>query len=126
MALNDKDFVKLENILDERDEKMLGKMEGMIESNNEKMLGKITTLMDERLLKFHEEVTEPMVNNIVEGIHDEMKAMENRLDVRMDNFENNQYRIEKKLDTVTDNHSEKIGEHEKRILHLEKRVSVSL
>ncbi len=74
-----------------------------------KDLEKLGALMDERLLKFHEEVTEPMVNNIYERMHDEISVVAD-----------NTYRIEKKLDSVTDHHSEKIDDHEKRIVRLEK------
>lgn len=78
-------------------------------------LKNIGDLMDARLLKFHEEVTEPMVNNIYERLHGEISKVED-----------NTYRIEKKLDNVTDHHSEKIDNHEKRIVRLEQTISVSL
>ncbi|KKT40447.1 hypothetical protein A3K29_03545 [Candidatus Collierbacteria bacterium RIFOXYB2_FULL_46_14] len=66
-------------------------------------------IMDERLLKFHEEVTEPMINNIYDRLHKEVTVVAD-----------NTYRIEKKLDNIADHHSEKIDNHEKRIVRLEK------
>lgn len=115
MALNNDDFGKLGKLLDSRDEKLVSKMGGMIGENNNKMLMQFGKLMDERLLKFHEEVIEPMINNIVESLREDITKIEN-----------NTFRIEKKLDNITDYHSEKIGDHEKRIVRLEKRITVSL
>ena len=69
----------------------------------------LARIMDERLLKFHEEITEPMVNNIYERLHEEVAVVAD-----------NTYRIEKKLDNIADHHSEKIDNHEKRIVRLEK------
>lgn len=78
-------------------------------------LDDLAKIMDERLLKFHEEVTEPMANNIYERMHEEISKVEN-----------NTFRIEKKLDNISDYHSEKIDDHEKRISGLEKRAIASL
>lgn len=86
----------------------------------------LAKIMDERLLKFHEEVTEPMTNNIVESLHEDMIKMESRLDERVAIVENNTYRIEKKLDNIADHHSERIDDHEKRVVRLEGRAVASL
>ena len=75
-------------------------------------LKKIGTLMDERLLKFHGEVTEPMINNIVGMLREDMGRLETKTD-------NNAYRLERKVDAVLDHHSEKIDNHEKRVILLE-------
>ncbi|KKT30867.1 MAG: hypothetical protein UW41_C0010G0038 [Candidatus Collierbacteria bacterium GW2011_GWC2_44_18] len=67
----------------------------------------LARIMDERLLKFHEEITEPMVNNIYERLHEEVAVVAD-----------NTYRIEKKLDNI--------AEHEKRLIRLEGRAVASL
>ncbi|EKD53391.1 MAG: hypothetical protein ACD_61C00053G0011 [uncultured bacterium] len=106
---------KLLGEMDKRDEKLVGKMGKMVDKNNDKMLLQFSELMDKRLLKFHEEVTEPMVNNIYDRLHEEVSLVAD-----------NTYRIEKKLDHVADHHSEKIDDHEKRIVRLEGRAVPSL
>lgn len=125
MALTNSDLSKIGNLISDRDERLM------------KNIGK---LMDEKMLDFHEKVTEPMINNVVESLHENINKMESRLNGRMDNFEgkmndfegkmndfeNNQYRIEKKLDNVSDHHSDKIDDHEKRIVRLEGRSIASL
>ena len=55
-----------------------------------------------------------------------MSKMEERLTKKINIVENNTFRIEKKLDNVTDHHSERIDEHEKRIVSLEGRAVASL
>ena len=67
----------------------------------------LARIMDERLLKFHEEITEPMVNNIYERLHEEVAVVAD-----------NTYRIEKNLDNI--------AEHEKRLIRLEGRAVASL
>ena len=112
MSLTQNDLNKLGTLMDE---KLVGKMGEMIDKNNDKMLFRLSKLMDERLIKFHEEVTEPMANNIYDRLHDEISLVAD-----------NTYRIEKKLDRVADHHSEKVDDHEKRIVRLEQRAVTSL
>lgn len=69
--------------------------------------------MDERLLKFSNEVTEPAVGRIVEtAINEAKEELTNHFDGQI-------AKLERKLDQVTDHHSEKLDDHEKRIGKLE-------
>lgn len=82
-------------------------------------LTKISELMDERLLYFHEEVTVPMIDNVIENLHNDIAKSEEKLSKRIDDVGSNLFRIERKLDNVTDHQSEVIDDHEKRIHNLE-------
>ena len=100
MTLTKEDLVKLENLMDKRDEKLVGK---------------ISNLMDKKMLYFHEQVSEPMVNHVFEVLQTEIASVADNTD-----------RIERKLDNITDHHSERVDNHEKRIFGLERRATVSL
>lgn len=159
MALNNDDLGKLEQLMDKRDEKLVGKMnqmeerifgemnkrdetllkkmerfvsdgsekvvaktEALVNERDQKMLDKMSAIMDERMLLFHEKVTEPMIDNVVEMLRGEISDVGERIEI----VENNTYRIEKKLDNISDHHSKVVDNHEKRIVTLERKFAVSL
>jgi len=111
MALTKKDLSQLERIANTRDEKMMEK---------------ISKLMDERMMVFFEQVIARAIDGVVEDVRVDMSKMEERLTKKINIVENNTFRIEKNLDNVTDHHSERIDEHEKRIVSLEGRAVASL
>lgn len=78
-------------------------------------LVKIGKLMDERMLYFHDKVTGPMVDNVVEVLREEISKVSQNTD-----------RIERKLDNITDHRSVRIDNHEVRIVSLETRRAASL
>ena len=94
-------------------------------------------LMDEKLLEFHEKVTAPMIETkllefhekvlapVLDDILDSQKNMEQKIDSlesRTENLENNSFRIERKLDNVTDMLAVRVTDHEKRIVKMERAI----
>lgn len=122
MSLTNDDLGKLGQLLDKRDDTLVEKITeveerllGEMNKRDEKLVEKMSKLMDERLLYFHEKVTAPMVDNVVEVLREEIAKVSDNTD-----------RIERKLDNIADHHSDKIDDHEKRIVRLETRTVVSL
>ena len=72
----------------------------------------IGDLMDEKMLNFHHVVTEPMVDNIVEMLKDEIGEVSNETS-----------KVSRKLDNITDMLAERVTSHEKRITKLEVAIA---
>ena len=83
-------------------------------------LKKIGKLMDERLLFFHNEVTEPKFEWLEKKINSELGAKVD--DLRTD-LTNHIQKVERKLDRVTDHQSVVLDSHEKRIGKLELAIA---
>ena len=107
-------------------DKKLSGLEVSMDKKLSGLEGRVGLLIDQRLLVFHEKVTIPMADGMVDDVRSDMSKMESRLVERLDTLENNSSKIERKLDNISDHHSARIDNHEKRISGLEKKVIVSL
>lgn len=83
-------------------------------------LKKIGKLMDERLLVFHEEVTDRKFAWLEEKFNKHLTELKEEVRQNTEAVA----KIERKLDQVTDHQAEKLDDHEKRIGKLELSVAV--
>jgi hypothetical protein len=82
----------------------------------------IGDLMDKKMLYFNDIVVMPVLKEIL----DTQKNMQQKIDdlePSVENLENNNSRIERKLDAVTDMLAVRVTDQEKRIIKLELAVS---
>ena len=86
-------------------------------------LKEIGELMDKRMLYFHEVVTIPGMDNVVEKLRSDLglkiDGLQEDMDQRMTSMEHNMSRIERKIDGISDYHSQELADHRKRIEKLE-------
>jgi hypothetical protein len=113
MSFSDDDIDKLGKVIDQKLAQGFASQSKEIDRRFAEQSKEMEIMINKALLNFSYTVTEPMIDNIVELLRQDITKLDEKMT-----------RIDRRLDNISDHHSKVLDDHEKRIKGLESFLPV--